>query len=126
MFVSHLPNEAEARTVALTTLVIAELFIALSSRSYKPIYRIGFFSNKKLIIAVLSSFVLQLALLFIGPLSSLFDVVPLTAGTWLSIAEVTIGLFIAIEAGKFVIGYFQKHRGLFTGTAFSERTSTPL
>ncbi|XES75972.1 MAG: cation-translocating P-type ATPase, partial [Candidatus Bathyarchaeia archaeon] len=58
-------NLLEARTQLLTAMILIELAIALSSRSYKyPVFKVGIFKNKYLWYAILSSFALQLFILY--------------------------------------------------------------
>lgn len=90
----------KARAVAFTTIVLTELFIALSVRSHMPLHKIGIFSNKKLLIAVLVSFALQLAVLYVPFLNPIFGTVPLTMEEWAGILAVSLSVFAALEARK--------------------------
>ncbi len=93
----------KARAVAFTTIVITELFIALSVRSHLPLHKIGIFTNKKLLIAILISFALQLAVLYVPFLNPIFDTVPLTIMEWAGIIVVSLLVFAALEARKIII-----------------------
>ena len=79
-FFSHMPwlsefRLLEARTQLLTAMIAMELVVALSMRSLKyPVYKVGPFKNKWLWIAILSSFALQLVILYVPGLQALFDV----------------------------------------------------
>ena len=56
-------------------MIMMELVIALSMRSLKyPVFKVGPFKNKFLWFAILSSFALQLVILYVPGLQSLFDV----------------------------------------------------
>jgi len=85
-----------ARTVAFMRATLQELFIVWNCRSErKNAFRVGFWSNKYLILAVAISAVATLALPFIG----IFDTVPITSTLdWaiLIIASLS-GLFILPE-----------------------------
>ncbi len=72
-------------------------------RSLKyPIYKVGPFKNKYLWYAILSSFALQLFILYIPGLQSLFSVHQPELIDW-AIAGLFAGaVFAAIEVGKFV------------------------
>ena len=107
-FYSHLPwlsefRLLEARTQLLTAMIAMELVIALTMRSLKyPIYKVGPFKNKYLWYAILSSFALQLFILYIPGLQSLFSVHQPELIDW-AIAGLFAGaVFAAIEVGKFV------------------------
>ena len=66
---------AEARTQLFTAMIMMELAVAISARSLKyPVYKVGPFKNKFLWLAVLSSFALQLFVLYTPGIQTLFDV----------------------------------------------------
>lgn len=72
-----------ARSIVFTTLITSELFRAFSSRSQEySLFKIGFFTNKRMVQAVLVSFLLTLAVIYIPLLSNIFNIVPLTLGDW--------------------------------------------
>ncbi|TFH23407.1 cation-transporting P-type ATPase, partial [Candidatus Bathyarchaeota archaeon] len=79
-FFSHMPWESElnllnARTQLFTAMIAMELTIAISARSFKyPIAKVGPFKNKYLWLAVFSSFALQLVVLYVPGIQTLFDV----------------------------------------------------
>ncbi|MCW4010089.1 MAG: cation-translocating P-type ATPase [Candidatus Bathyarchaeota archaeon] len=93
----------EARTQLLTAMILIELAIALSSRSYKfPVFKVGVFKNKYLWYAIISSFALQLLILYIPGLQGIFDVNAPGYADW-GIAVLFAGIvFSAIEIGKYV------------------------
>jgi len=77
---------ALARTMAFTYLVAAQLFYVLECRSeqFTP-FEIGFFGNKFLIAAILSSAMLQGLAVYSHRLQPVFDTVPLCPWQWLMI-----------------------------------------
>ena len=65
----------EARTQLLTAMIVMELVIAISARSLKyPVFKVGVFKNKFLWYAILSSFALQLFILYTPGVQAVFDV----------------------------------------------------
>jgi P-type Ca2+ transporter type 2C len=73
-----------ARTLFFTQTVLFELLLVFNCRGIgKSILRHGFFENKKLIWAVLISFVLQLMLLYIPFFNTIFKTIPLGIDLWL-------------------------------------------
>ncbi|HOK49915.1 MAG TPA: cation-translocating P-type ATPase C-terminal domain-containing protein, partial [Sedimentibacter sp.] len=71
------------RAVVFTTLILSELLRAFSSRSQDyTLFRIGFFTNMRMVQAVLASLFLTLAVLYIPALNEVFDVVPLNLRDW--------------------------------------------
>jgi Ca2+-transporting ATPase len=106
-FFSHMPwvsefRLLEARTQLLTAMIAIELIIAISCRSLKyPIIKVGPFKNKWLWIAVLSSFALQMVVLYTPGLQVLFDVHTPELIDW-AIAALYAGIvFASIEVGKY-------------------------
>jgi Ca2+-transporting ATPase len=91
------------RTMAFTTLTLAQMGNALAIRSnVDSIFTIGLFSNKLMVIAVLLTFVLQLALIYVPFLQGFFstEALPLTD---LLIALVSSSVvFISVELSKWV------------------------
>lgn len=71
------------RSVVFTTLITAELLRAFSSRSQTyTLFKIGFFSNMRMIQAVFVSFALTVLVLYMPVLNEIFDVMPLTMHDW--------------------------------------------
>ncbi|MDN5347335.1 MAG: P-type Ca2+ transporter type [Clostridia bacterium] len=76
-------DEVTARTLAFTTLVMAQLFAVFECRSeYESPFAVGYFSNPYLVAAVASSAVMQLATLYFPPLQGVFKTVPLNPFHW--------------------------------------------
>lgn len=88
MFAFNLSNLPKAQTMAFTSLVVFEL-VRIQGVRYR--YDIPFLSNKWLGLAILSSFCLQLLVLY-TPLSRFFGTVPLGAESWATIVG-GMGLF---------------------------------
>ncbi|MFA5362265.1 MAG: calcium-translocating P-type ATPase, SERCA-type [Candidatus Omnitrophota bacterium] len=72
-----------ARTAAFIVLACSQLFHSFNCRNMREsIFKIGFFTNKKLIIAVLISFLLQMAVVYIPFLQRIFKTEPLGFLDW--------------------------------------------
>jgi len=72
-----------ARTAAFIVLSVSELFHALNSRhQMKSIFELGFFTNLKLIYALLISLSLQLSVVYIPFMQKIFKTESLTAFDW--------------------------------------------
>ncbi len=99
----------EARTQLLTAMIMIELAIALSSRSLKyPVFKVGVFKNKYLWYAILSSFALQLIILYIPGIQTMFDVRAPELIDW-AIAALFAGIvFSCLEIGKYVTSRREK------------------
>jgi Ca2+-transporting ATPase len=93
----------EARTQLLTAMILMELANAISARSLKyPVWKAGVFKNRFLWYAVLSSFFLQLAVLYIPGLNSAFNVNAPEPLDWAFAILFTAITFGALEIGKYV------------------------
>jgi len=88
MFRLSLFNVARAQSIVFTSLVVFELVRVQAVRSR---YEIAFFTNKWLSMAILSTVVLQIVLLY-SPLNVLFGLVPLGIKAWLMILA-GLGIF---------------------------------
>jgi len=107
-YFAHLPwlgehQLLEARTQLLTAMIVIELAIALSSRSLKyPVFKVGVFKNKWLWYAILSSFALQLIILYVPGIQTIFDVRSPELIDW-AVAALFAGIvFSTLEIGKYV------------------------
>ncbi len=75
-------NIDKARTIALTSLILFELFLAFSCRSEKKnIFQVGFLTNKYLLGAVALSILLHLLLIY-TPLATFFSLTALSLVNW--------------------------------------------
>jgi len=111
------------RTIAFTGLVMFQMFYVLSCRSKKyPLFRLGLFSNRYLIIAVLFSVLMQFFVVYLTDLMSYFnesgiiytvlyliwgafDTVPLTLNDWVIVVLVSSTAFILPELMKYRRGF---------------------
>jgi Ca2+-transporting ATPase len=93
-----------AGTMAFFTLSASELLRAFTARSeYYPLMKVGLFSNRWMIIAVLSSFILLLAVVYVPFLQPVFDTVPLTLSHWGMILPLMIIPAVVAELSKWVV-----------------------
>ncbi len=96
------PGHLEAaQTIAFVTLCTSELIRAYTARSeYHSVLAIGMFSNKWMNWAVLVSFSLVLAVVYLPFLRPFFDTVPLTLDDWLLMLPFFFASPIAMELLK--------------------------
>jgi len=91
----------EARTTTFTLAVVFELFLAFNVRSRRPLWEIGFFSNKWLLGAVTVPILLHLMLLY-TPLNVFFRLVPLSLLEWVEILILAFSGFVVFELMKLI------------------------
>jgi Ca2+-transporting ATPase len=93
-----------AATMAFTTLSFSELLRAFTARSERyGIFKLGFFSNKVMNWAVLTSAVLLLAVIYIPFLQGVFETVPLGWEHWQYVLPLLLVPSIAAELTKLVV-----------------------
>ncbi|WP_342439775.1 calcium-translocating P-type ATPase, SERCA-type [Paenibacillus sp. FSL L8-0436] len=80
-----------AQSVAFATLVMAQLIHVFDCRSSRSVFHRNPFQNKYLVLAVLSSVVLMLAVMYLPPLQPVFKTVPLSFREW-CLVLVTAGI----------------------------------
>lgn len=97
------------RTVVFTTLITAELLRAYSSRSQKyTLFRIGFFSNRQMVLATLGAFALLLVVLYVPFLQDIFYTQALTLNEWKVIIPLALIPLVVGELSKIVLSRFHK------------------
>ncbi|MEM2900015.1 MAG: HAD-IC family P-type ATPase [Thermoplasmata archaeon] len=93
-----------ARSMAFVTLSVFQIFNVLNMRSLSSsIFKLGVFTNKYVILAMCTSFVLQLAVIYIPILNVAFNTVPLGAFDLFQILLVTSSILVAGELLKVVM-----------------------
>ena len=104
------PNQPEfAMTMAFVTLSLSELLRAFTARSERyPILKIGVFTNRYMNLAVLSSFILILLVVYVPFLQPIFNTVPLGWTQWQLIIPLLILPSLAAEAYKYILTWRQK------------------
>ena len=97
------PADAAANTMAFATLTFCQLFHAYDVRSEtRSIVRIGLLSNPAMNRAFLVGAALQLAVLLIPPLQTVFQVCPLSAPQWLCVLGLSLAPLAVCETEKAV------------------------
>lgn len=93
----------EARTQLLTAMILMELANAVSARSLKyPVFKVGVFKNKFLWYAILSSFALQMFVLYTPGVQGLFGVTSPEPLDWAFAILFTVIVFGSLETGKYI------------------------
>jgi magnesium-transporting ATPase (P-type) len=106
MFFSSLDSGvslANARTVALTTMVFFQFYQAFNCRSEtESIFKMKPLSNPFLFFSMIAALFAQLAVIYVPALQWVFRTVPLTADEWIKIGLITITVLIAVETDKWL------------------------
>ncbi|MGF2412549.1 cation-translocating P-type ATPase [Ferruginibacter sp.] len=91
------------QTMVFTVLCLGQLTHVMAIRSESvSLFRQGIFSNPKLIVTVAITFVLQLAIIYLPFLNTVFKTQPLTLNELLSCIIISLVVFIAVEIEKII------------------------
>jgi Ca2+-transporting ATPase len=94
-----------ARTAAFVVLACSQLFHAFNCRSMtESLFKLGIFTNKKLILATGVSFLLQIAVVYIAPLQKVFKTSSLGTFDWLVVLGISSLPLWAMELCKIILG----------------------
>lgn len=101
-----------ARTVAVNTLVVFEIFYLFNSRyTYAPVLNwAGLFGNRYALLAVGLLLLLQFAFTYLAPLQRLFGTAPIGAGDWLRIVLVAVSVLFLVELEKALVRRWASRR----------------
>ncbi|MBO5359993.1 MAG: cation-translocating P-type ATPase [Clostridia bacterium] len=95
-------GEQVGRTVCFCTMSIGELVHALNSRSERSLFKIGWFSNRRMNLAFAVCLLLQVGVVMLPSAAALFSVVPLGVAQWLLVVVLCAALPAAVEISKAV------------------------
>ena len=96
-------DEAHARTMAFTTLMMFQLFDVFNCRSRRRSAFIGFLENKWLLVAIGVALGAHVLVIYVPLLQTAFHTVPLTMTDWLVATAVSSTLLIGMELAKIVL-----------------------
>ena len=93
----------EARTAALNLFVVVEAFYLFSCRSLThSAWRIGLFTNRWLIVGVVTQALAQVAITYLPPMNAVFQTAPLDIEGWLRIFAIATIVSLAVAAEKWL------------------------
>jgi magnesium-transporting ATPase (P-type) len=95
----------QARTVAVNTLVMFEIFYLFNSRymTAPVLNREGLFGNRYVLYAVGLLLIFQLAFTYLPPMQTLFGTAAIDAGIWLRIVLVAASVLFIVELEKALV-----------------------
>ncbi|MFA5039318.1 MAG: calcium-translocating P-type ATPase, SERCA-type [Candidatus Omnitrophota bacterium] len=105
LFVLFVEKESveRARTAAFIVLGCSQLFHAFNCRNMKDsLFKIGFLTNKNLILAVFVSFAMLMAVVYVPFLQRVFKTVPLALFDWLFVIILSSLTFWGMELWKYL------------------------
>jgi Ca2+-transporting ATPase len=98
-------REAEYwQTIVFTVLTVSQLFHSLAVRSENiSLFRVGLFSNRSMLIAVLLTFLLQMAVIYVPALNDVFYTQPLPMFDLAICLALSSLVLFAVEIEKWLI-----------------------
>jgi Ca2+-transporting ATPase len=110
-------DEAHARTMAFTTLMMYQLFDVYNCRSRRRSAFKGFLENKWLLAAIAFSLGTHILVIYVPALQTAFHTVPLSFTDWMVATAVSATLLLAMELAK--IGLRARDRRLAEAEGFA-------
>lgn len=93
----------EARTVVVNGIITIEMFYLFNSRSLtESILHLGFFSNRWILIGIVSIVMLQIFYTYSPLMNSLFRSAPISVESWTRIVAVALFAFVLVEIEKWI------------------------
>ena len=110
---AHGAGLAEARTVAVNTLVIVEMFYLLNARflTAPVLNRRGLLGNRYVLLVIGLLLLAQAGFIYGEPMHELFGTGALGAGAWLRSLGVGCAVLLLVEAEKLVVRRFRRGGG---------------
>jgi magnesium-transporting ATPase (P-type) len=106
-------DEAAARTVAVNTLVVYQMFYLFNCRRLtEPVFGIeGIFGSRYILMAIAAAIVLQMLFTYAPPLQVMFGTRSIGIDEWGLIVLVTFPVFFLVEFEKWVLRRMQRSGG---------------
>jgi len=101
-----------ARTVAVNTLVMFEIFYLFNSRYIKDsvLNWEGFTGNRYVLISIAVLIILQLGFTYLAPMQLLFGTIAIDFAVWLRIVLVASSVLFLVELEKYVVRYRERNK----------------
>jgi Ca2+-transporting ATPase len=97
-------SDIEAQCLTFATLCVVEFANCFNCRSERySIFRVGFFGNMWLVLAVVVSFLITLAIIYLPFLQEPFHTYPMTLSDWAIPAVAGISILIVVEIAKLIM-----------------------
>ena len=92
-----------SRTVAVNVFVVAQILYLISCRSLsQPVWRLGWFTNRWLVVGIVGQILGQLALTYAPIMNDLFQTAPLSFDAWLRVVGVAILVWVVVTLDKYL------------------------
>lgn len=88
------------RTMCFAVLSLSQLFHSFNIRSSHSIFKIGVFSNKRLVLSFIICTILQVSVISIPALAEIFKVTPLLPSQWMIVFLLSLAPILFVEIQK--------------------------
>lgn len=104
-------NVELARTAAVNTLVMFEIFYLFSSRylTAPVLNKVGLLGNRYALMAIGVLIVMQLGFTYLPPFQLLFHTTPLDTATWFMIVTIASSVLFLVEIEKWLVRRYVQH-----------------
>ena len=100
---THGASVEAARTVAVNTVIMVEIFYLLNCRSLThSMFRIGVFSNRWVIVGIVVMVLLQLLFTYAPFMNGVLSSAPISAGAWARVVAVGFAGYLLVELEKWL------------------------
>lgn len=108
----HGTSLEEARTIAVNTLVMFEIFYLFSARYLQApsLTYEGLTGNRYVLYAIGLLIIFQLGFTYLAPMQALFATTAINAKAWLSIVVIGSSVLFLVEIEKFMLGWYKEKR----------------
>lgn len=94
--------------MAFAVLSISQLVHAFNMRSEKSVIKAGLFKNPYLVLSLVCGLLLEVSVIMIPQLASVFGVMPLNAAEWTVVAVMSVLPLVIVELQKLFSGIFNR------------------
>jgi len=98
-------NPVIGRTMAFTVLSFSQLVHSFNMRSETSVIQAGFFTNKKLVLAVFICAILMISVITMPFLTVIFKTAALNVQQWLIVLSLSLSPLIIVEAEKMIFKF---------------------
>ncbi len=110
---------AAAQTAAANAIVFGQIFLLFNCRSRRyTMFKLGFFSNRWLILGVVLMVVAQLLFTYAPVMNQIFRTAPIRLYDWAIIIGASIGFYLLVELLKLQLRRAEKVRRKSSGTSY--------
>ena len=107
---SHI-SQAYAMTMAFVTLGLSQLFASFGARSETAsVFKLGLFKNRVMILAIIVSALLQVGVVLIPVLRSVFSLSMLSGADWLIVIGLSALMLVISELDKLIVFIVEKNK----------------